>query len=99
VIENLCRNALDAMEGEGVIRISVTNAAEQVYVDISDTGRGIPPAKQRTVFEPGFTSKELGWGLGLSLTKRIIEDYHGGRIFVKSSEPDQGTTFRIVLNK
>jgi two-component sensor histidine kinase len=99
VIENLCRNSLDAMEGEGVIRISVEEAAEQVHVDVSDTGKGIPPGKQKTVFEPGFTSKELGWGLGLSLTKRIIEDYHGGRIFVKDSEPGKGTTFRIVLNK
>ncbi len=99
VIENLCRNALDAMEGEGVIRISVKNAGDQVYVDVSDTGKGIPAGKQKTVFEPGFTSKELGWGLGLSLTKRIIEEYHGGRIFVKNSEPGKGTTFRIVLNK
>lgn len=99
VIENLCRNALDAMEGEGVIRISMEEAGDQVYVDVSDTGKGIPSGKHRTVFEPGFTSKELGWGLGLSLTKRIIEHYHGGRIFVKSSEPGKGTTFRIVLNK
>lgn len=99
VIENLCRNALDAMEGEGVIRISISEAAEQVHIDVSDTGKGIPPSKQRTVFEPGFTSKELGWGLGLSLTKRIIEDYHGGKIHVKSSEPGKGSTFRIVLKK
>lgn len=99
VIENLCRNALDAMEGEGVIRISVQEAAEEVIIDVSDTGKGIPPGKQKTVFEPGYTSKELGWGLGLSLTKRIIEDYHGGRIFVKSSEPGEGTTFRIILKR
>lgn len=99
VIENLCRNAVDAMEGEGVIRIHMQEAADQIYVDISDTGKGIPSGKQRTVFEPGFTSKELGWGLGLSLTKRIIEHYHGGKIFVKSSEPGAGSTFRIVLNR
>ncbi|MFB6258188.1 MAG: sensor histidine kinase [Flavobacteriales bacterium] len=99
VIENLCRNAVDAMEGEGRIRISLQDATDDVYVDVADTGKGIPTGKQRTVFEPGFTSKELGWGLGLSLTKRIIDHYHGGRIFVKNSEPGKGTTFRIVLHK
>ncbi len=99
VIENLCRNAVDAMEGEGWIRLEVKEHGDEVYVDVTDNGKGIPPGKQRTIFEPGYTSKDLGWGLGLSLTKRIIEDHHKGRIFVKSSEPGKGTSFRIVLRK
>jgi signal transduction histidine kinase len=99
VIENLIRNAVDAMTGNGAIKITVSDQMQYVYIDIADTGKGIPKSKFKTIFEPGFTTKKRGWGLGLSLTKRIIENYHSGKIFVKSSEVDKGTTFRIVLNK
>jgi signal transduction histidine kinase len=99
VIENLCRNAVDAMNGNGAINIIVSDQTQYVYIDISDTGKGISKSKYKTVFEPGFTTKQRGWGLGLSLTKRIIENYHSGKIFVKNSELGKGTTFRIVLNK
>jgi signal transduction histidine kinase len=99
VIENLIRNAVDAMNGNGAIRISISDQTQFVYIDVTDTGKGIPKSKYKTVFEPGFTTKQRGWGLGLSLTKRIIENYHSGKIFVKNSELDKGTTFRIVLNK
>jgi len=99
VIENLIRNAVDAMDGNGSIAISLSDQTQFVYIDITDTGKGIPKSKYKTVFEPGYTTKKRGWGLGLSLTKRIIENYHSGKIFVKSSEIDKGTTFRIVLNK
>ena len=99
VVENLIRNAADAMEGEGQINIHVFDQSQFVYIDIEDTGKGIPKSKFKTVFKPGYTTKKRGWGLGLSLTKRIIENYHGGKIFVKGSEIDKGTTFRIVLNK
>lgn len=99
VIENLCKNAVDAMDGVGKITLEVTDAIQFVYVDVSDTGKGIPKSKTKTVFEPGYTTKKRGWGLGLSLCKRIIENYHGGKIFVKGTEPDKGTTFRIVLEK
>lgn len=99
VIENLIRNAVDAMEACGTITISISDQIQFVYVDISDTGKGIPKSKFKTIFEPGYTTKKRGWGLGLSLTKRIIENYHSAKIFVKSSEPDKGTTFRIVMNK
>lgn len=99
VIENLCRNAVDAMNGNGAINISISDQTQFVYIDVSDTGKGIPKSKYKTVFEPGFTTKQRGWGLGLSLTKRIIENYHSGKIFVKNSELGKGTTFRIVLNK
>ena len=99
VIENLIRNAVDAMNGNGEIKITVSDQTQFVYIDICDTGKGIPKSKYKTVFEPGYTTKQRGWGLGLSLTKRIIENYHSGKIFVKSSETDKGTTFRIVLNK
>jgi signal transduction histidine kinase len=99
VIENLIRNAADAMEGQGSINIQVFDQSQFIYIDIEDTGKGIPKSKFKTVFKPGYTTKKRGWGLGLSLTKRIIENYHGGKIFVKGSEIDKGTTFRIVLNK
>ncbi len=99
VIENLCRNAVDAMDGNGEITIEVSDVQQYVYIDITDTGKGIPRSSQKTIFEPGFTTKQRGWGLGLSLCKRIIEQYHGGKIFVKRSEPGKGTTFRIVLEK
>ncbi|MFZ1688998.1 MAG: HAMP domain-containing sensor histidine kinase [Flavobacteriales bacterium] len=97
VIENLIRNAIDAMKGEGRITIEIVPEGPQLHVDVTDTGHGIPQAKHRTVFNPGYTTKKRGWGLGLSLTKRIIEQYHGGRIFVKRSAPGKGTTFRITL--
>jgi len=97
VIENLFRNAIDAMGGEGAITMDVSRQTNTIIVDITDTGKGIPKAKYKTVFEPGYTTKSRGWGLGLSLCKRIIDDYHGGKIFVKGSEINKGTTFRIVL--
>ncbi len=99
VTENLCRNAVDAMNGKGAIHIALSDQTQFIYIDITDTGKGIPKSKFKTIFEPGFTTKERGWGLGLSLTKRIIENYHSGKIFVKNSEVEKGTTFRIVLNK
>jgi len=99
VLENIFKNAVDAMTGEGTITISITDQQQFVYIDISDTGKGIPKSRFKTVFKPGFTSKSRGWGLGLSLSKRIVEEYHGGHIFVKSSEINKGTTFRIVLPK
>ena len=99
VIENLCKNAVDAMTGNGKITITVSDQTQFVYIDITDTGKGIPKSKYKTVFEPGYTTKRRGWGLGLSLTKRIVENYHSGKIFVKNSDIDKGTTFRIVLNK
>jgi signal transduction histidine kinase len=99
VIENLCRNAVDAMDGRGSITVSVQEVPEKVIIDITDSGKGIPRSKHKTVFEPGFTTKQRGWGLGLSLCKRIIENYHNGSIFVKRSEPGKGTTFRIELKQ
>jgi len=99
VIENLCKNALDAMEGSGTIYITVSDNIQHIYIDIRDTGKGIPKSKFRTIFQPGYTTNPRGWGLGLSLTKRIIETYHSGKIFVSSSEIKSGTTFRIVLIK
>ena len=100
VIENISKNAVDAMGGVGDLKINIIKASEgRVFVDISDNGKGIPKAKIKRLFEPGFTTKKRGWGLGLTLVKRIIEQYHGGRIFVKFSEVDVGTTFRIVLGK
>ncbi len=98
VLENLIKNAVDAMKGEGDIAIYIIDQTQFVYIDITDTGTGIPRAKQKTIFEPGYTTKQRGWGLGLSLVKRIIENYHSGKIFVKQSDAN-GTTFRIVLNK
>ena len=99
VIENLLRNALDAMDGKGKISATVMEEDKFVCVEISDTGKGIPSNKLKTVFEPGFTTKKRGWGLGLSLAKRIIESYHSGRIFVKRSVVNEGTTFVIKLPK
>ncbi|HNP48432.1 MAG TPA: HAMP domain-containing sensor histidine kinase, partial [Bacteroidia bacterium] len=99
VIENILKNALDAMSGAGIISISITDQHQFVYMDINDTGKGIPKSSYKTIFKPGYTTKSRGWGLGLSLSKRIIEDYHDGQIFVKSSEMGKGTTFRIVLKK
>lgn len=99
VIENLTKNAVDAMEGQGEISFLVEERDKIVRIDISDTGKGISKSKFKTVFNPGYTTKKRGWGLGLSLVKRIIESYHGGKIFVKSSETGKGTTFRIELRK
>jgi len=97
VIENLIKNAVDAMEAQGTLEISMGMEGKMAFVDITDSGKGIPKGKFKTVFQPGFTTKKRGWGLGLSLTKRIIENYHRGSIFVKSSSPSGGTTFRILL--
>ncbi|MCI5081345.1 MAG: HAMP domain-containing histidine kinase [Saprospiraceae bacterium] len=99
VIENLLRNALDAMEGRGEISATVSSDKSNVHIDIRDTGKGIAPSKFKTVFQPGFTTKKRGWGLGLSLAKRIIQEYHSGKIFVKDSVIGEGTTFRITLPK
>lgn len=98
VVENIVKNAVDAMEGKGYIHIKILKVNEgKVAVDISDTGKGIHKSKIGQVFKPGYTTKRRGWGLGLALAKRIIENYHGGKIFVKSSELNEGTTFRILL--
>lgn len=99
VIENLCKNAVDAMEGSGMITLSMRDEGQRVVVEVSDTGKGIRKKDIKSVFTPGFTTKKRGWGLGLSLAKRIVEEYHKGRIFVKSSELGKGTTFRIELHK
>lgn len=100
VIENLCKNAVDAMNGDpGTISIAVMEIGQKVAIDVADTGKGISKKNIKNVFRPGFTTKKRGWGLGLSLAKRIIEEYHKGRIFVKSSEVGVGTTFRIELVK
>ncbi len=99
VIENITKNAVDAMEGKGSINYTISDDFGKIYLDISDTGKGIPKSKFKTIFSPGFTTKTRGWGLGLSLTKRIIESYYKGRIYVKTSEIGIGTTFRIELRK
>lgn len=99
VIENLTKNAIDAMDGQGALTVNVIDLGNKVCVDIVDTGKGIPKSKYKTVFTPGYTTKRRGWGLGLSLAKRIIEEYHLGKIYVKRSELNKGTTFRIELKK
>ncbi|MFT5057000.1 MAG: signal transduction histidine kinase [Pseudoalteromonas distincta] len=100
VVENLCKNAVDAMEGEGEIVFSFHGIRDtKVLIDISDTGKGVPSNKFKTIFKPGYTTKKRGWGLGLSLVKRIVENYHKGKIYVKSSELDKGTVFRIEINQ
>jgi signal transduction histidine kinase len=99
VIENLCKNAIDAMNNAGTIQISITEKADQLFIEVADTGKGIAKAYFKTVFQPGFTTKKRGWGLGLSLAKRIVENYHKGKIYLKQSEINKGSTFRIVLNK
>ena len=97
VMENLTKNAVDAMQGDGTIDITTGADRNMVWIEVKDTGKGIPRKRFKTVFNPGYTTKKRGWGLGLTLVKRIIEEYHGGRIFVKESEVGRGTTFRIEL--
>ena len=99
VVENLCKNAVDAMEGKGTIMLTLTDDEQSVTIDVQDTGKGIKKKDINNVFTPGFTTKKRGWGLGLSLAKRIVEEYHKGRIFVKQSEIGNGTTFRIEMQK
>ena len=99
VIENICKNSVDAMDGAGVIIIEVIEEGNYVHIDLSDTGKGITSRNMKTIFKPGYTSKNRGWGLGLTLAKRIIETYHKGKLFVKSSIVDRGTTMRITLKK
>ncbi|NVK27621.1 MAG: sensor histidine kinase [Flavobacteriia bacterium] len=97
VIENLVRNAVDAIEGSGQVEINLEEAGRSMKIDVRDTGKGLPRNQYKAIFRPGFTTKQRGWGLGLSLAQRIIEDYHNGKIFVVKSEPGAGTTFRILL--
>jgi len=99
VVENLCKNAIDAMDNNGKITFNLQENGGNVLIDITDTGKGVPKSQQKTIFQPGFSTKKRGWGLGLSLAKRIIEIYHSGKIFIKWSEAGKGTTFRIILNK
>ncbi|MCX6217276.1 HAMP domain-containing sensor histidine kinase [Spirosoma sp.] len=100
VIENICKNAVDAMKGVGELRLNMVPLPhDEVAIDITDTGKGISKANIQKVFSPGFSTKKRGWGLGLTLAKRIVEEYHNGRLYVKSSEVGKGTTFRIVLNR
>jgi signal transduction histidine kinase len=99
VIENLCKNAVDAMDGTGSVSIEITQDTDHIHIDVSDTGKGISKSRFKTIFHPGYTSKKRGWGLGLTLSKRIIENYHSGKIYVKSSIIGKGTTFRIILKK
>ena len=97
VIENLCKNAVDAMEGKGTITLTLLDEVQRVVIEVKDTGKGIRKKDIKSVFTPGFTTKKRGWGLGLSLARRIVEEYHKGRIFVKQSELGKGTTFRIEM--
>ena len=99
VIENLCKNAVDAMEGKGTITLTLMDEHNRVVIEVKDTGKGIRKKDVKSVFTPGFTTKKRGWGLGLSLARRIVEEYHKGNIFVKQSEVGKGTTFRIELPK
>jgi signal transduction histidine kinase len=98
VIENLIKNSIDAMEGEGVLRCSVKLIKNNAVVDITDNGKGVSRDQMKSIFKPGFTTKKRGWGLGVSLAKRIITDYHRGHIYVKSSVPFEHTTMRIVIS-
>jgi signal transduction histidine kinase len=99
VIENLSKNAMDAMNGAGIITFSLKENDNNIYFDISDTGKGLHKSQFKTIFQPGYSTKKRGWGLGLSLAKRIVENYHKGKIFIKDSEINKGTTFRIILQK
>ncbi|MHC1703386.1 MAG: PAS domain-containing sensor histidine kinase [Tenuifilaceae bacterium] len=99
VVENIVRNAVDAIQGDGEITFSITDNVQVVYIDITDNGKGIPKSKFKKVFNPGYTTKSRGWGLGLTLSKRIVEEYHGGKIFINYSELNKGSSFRIALPK
>ena len=99
VIENIVRNSVDAIQGSGTITFSITDTIQVLFIDISDNGKGIPKSKYKKVFTPGYTTKSRGWGLGLTLSKRIIEEYHNGKIFINFSEVNKGTSFRIALPK
>ena len=99
VIENLCKNAIDAMDGNGCITVTLSQNSDKAFIEVADTGKGISKANRKRVFEPGYTTKKRGWGLGLSLAKRIMEEYHKGRIFVKKSAQGEGATFRLELKK
>jgi signal transduction histidine kinase len=99
VIENLCKNAIDAMSGEGKVTIRISNDNDHIHIDVSDTGKGLSKSMFYMIFTPGYSTKKRGWGLGLSLSKRIIENYHKGKIFVKNSTLNKGTTFRIIIKK
>ena len=99
VIENLVKNAVDAMEGQGEITITATQNDDEITILLADTGRGMDAATRRRIFQAGFTTKKRGWGLGLTLAKRIIEDYHGGSLFLRHSRPGQGSTFALVLKQ
>lgn len=99
VIENLCKNSADAMDGSGIIQLSLKDNTQVLYIDVHDSGKGIPKSKFKTIFKPGYTTKKRGWGLGLTLAERIIEQYHSGKIFVHQSDSAKGTTIRIVLRK
>ncbi len=99
VLENICKNGIDAMDGIGQITVKISEVTKKIAIDISDTGKGIPRSKFKDVFKPGYTTKKRGWGLGLTLVKRIVENYHNGKIFVLESEPGKGTTFRVLMEK
>jgi signal transduction histidine kinase len=96
-VENICKNAVDAMDGIGELKLSLRKEQKRVYLDIADTGKGLTKSQFNTIFQPGYSTKKRGWGLGLTLVKRIIEEYHKGKVFVLKSELDKGTVFRIVL--
>ena len=99
VLENICKNGIDAMDGMGKITVRISEINKKIAIDISDTGKGIPRSKFKDVFKPGYTTKKRGWGLGLTLVKRIVENYHNGKIVVLESEPGKGTTFRVLMEK
>ena len=97
VVENICKNAVDAMSGKGKLEVKVHSTPEWAHIDIKDTGKGISPKQIKSIFEPGFSTKKRGWGLGLTLVRRIVKDYHKGKVFVSESQVDVGTTFRISI--
>lgn len=99
VIENICKNGLDAMSGSGMLTLAIYELNQEIYLDISDTGKGIPASLQTEIFNPGVSTKKRGWGVGLTLAKRIVEEYHGGKLFILESSPGKGTTFRIAFRK
>jgi signal transduction histidine kinase len=99
VVENLLKNSLDALQGKGQISVAVSTTDKWINIDVKDTGKGMPKSNFKKIFTPGFTTKTRGWGLGLSLSRRIVEEYHNGRIFVLESEVGRGTTFRIQLKR